>query len=279
MKRLFYLFLLAAASLAQANDISCAGCTTAQFSSQALAAGYGQHRVYDLNAGVIRAYSVTCSNEVISGGGSEAQSVPGACPGNGVLTIEEVGIDNLTLQAFQAVRTFYISNGYSLGSTVVDLRDEPPSSGGGTVYEFLSSYPERQALYDWLRTGYSNNHILQQYSTAIAHSLLAALQILPSNAFVVEIIFQDGSKISVKFKAEDSTFEIVPDSARDPNGVAIPQSNQSQHQGQYNFASSHARDQFIRHLINMGIPVIRGTGNRVSCTWDPVNLTLRCVPI
>lgn len=230
-----------------------------------------------MNTGVIRGYSVTCSNEVINGGGSQTQSVPGACPGNGVLVIEEVGIDSLTLQAFQAVRTFYISNGYSLGNTVVDLRDEPPSSGGGTVYEFLGSYPERQALYDWLRTGYSNNHILQQYSTAIAHSLLAALQILPSNAFVVEIIFQDGSKIAVKFKADDSTFEIVPDSARDPNGVAIPQSNQSQYQGQYNFASGYARDQFIRHLISMGIPVNRGTGNRVSCTWDAASLTLKCV--
>jgi len=277
VKRLFCIFLLAAASLAQAGDISCTGCTAAQFSSRALAAGYGQHRVYDLNAGIIRGYSVTCSNEVVNGG-PQTQSIPGACPANGALVIEEVGIDNLTLQAFQAVRTFYIANGYALGHTVVDLRDGSPSSGGRTVYEFLGSYPERQALYDWLRTGYSNNHILQQYSTAIAHSLLAALQILPSNAFIVEIIFQDGSKISVKFKAEDSTFEIVPDSARDPDGVAIPQSNQSQYQGQYNFASGHARDQFIRHLISLGIAVGRGTGNRVSCTWDPVNLTLRCVP-
>lgn len=220
---------------------------------------------------------MTCSNEVINGGESQTQSVPGACPGNGVLVIEEVGIDNLTLQAFQAVRTFYISNGYSLGNTVVDLRDESPPSGGGTVYDFLGNAPERQALYDWLRTVYSNNHILQQYSTAIAHSLLAALQILPTNGYVVEIVFLDGSKIAVKFKAEDSTFEIVPDSARDPNDVFIPQSNQSQNQGHYNFGNSYDRDQFIRHLISMGVPVNRGTGNRVSCTWDAASLTLKCV--
>lgn len=295
-KSLCVLILLASSTTALAADVPCEGCSYSQMSSKAIQLGKGQHRIFNLSTNSVHGFNVVCEGDVIesigpgtrignrssqdSGGKlvphASVQSGPSSCPFGAPLRADVMELSAGAIAAFNAAHDFYVLNGNNASDIQVDYRGNTGVGlEGDSVYGVLSDYQIRTSLLDNLE---QSNQTVTAYLMAVAAMVAGNFNVLSSTLFI-DITFKDGSKVTVVFKVNERKFEVVKNSARNPNGSAVVEGNAAGYQGNYPMNGNDLAA-YLTFLRSMGVTITSGStsGSRMICSWDGTKLTCTVVP-
>jgi hypothetical protein len=291
MKYLLSIFSLAcffSSTIASASDAECKGCSYSAMMNKASSLGKGDHRIYDLNVGVIYGFNVRCANEVIQRGGPTSDSnieqtrkltngevsAVGGCPFNASRIVEERMLSNQELQSFSAVYDYFVSRGKSFeGDVVVDLRNHNDTGPfADSVIPAILDNVRRTQMFDYVARNRLNGfNAVYSFIQVLERAALAHLQILP-NQLIVTVIFKNGSKVNIKYTAADNKFEIIKTTARDEANNPVIESNAEGFAGNYPIVGNNLSD-YLNYLSLIGVPISNGQGTTLTCTWNGVKLS------
>ncbi len=275
---------LLGASTVSAADIPCQGCNYSRMMSRALNQGNGEHRVYNYSSGTIYQFSVTCSGNVVQGGGqvkgalsdssSEQLQGIGSCPFNRPLQVDEVPLDNAMAAAWPIIMDFVRAANWQNGTPDLRIDSREPRMdyrNDGSVFLVLRDYPARQGLFNDIFGSYSGLQKFIQALGAAARSAFSGVQ----NYILIKFTFKDGTSIKILCDGVTQQFEFVKNSATQVNGDPIVEDNASQYQGNYSMAGVD-QQAYLNYLGSMGVSIVNGgLAGHLSCTWDGQKLTCK----
>lgn len=279
---------------AQAVNVRCTDCSEDTYRFRALATGVGDHYVYDFARGNLRHFFVECFNgnapdpiEPGKGKGSDdgkastRASTVALASCNGQLYADLLANDPTYTQVFLDVKAVWDATGGTMAKQEVVDYDEiapvgnPPPSNH-SAYAMLSDWNYRARLGNsvgmWAFEANRVSYILNLGSGYVGFT----------DGMVITIVvnFPDGTKAEFKATYPSQQAEYVSGTARTPDGQAIPEGNAPNFAGDWssdfgNYSDPNpAYEQFVDHLRRLGIPVVRGGGRILRCTWD--GQTLKC---
>ncbi|PKM15556.1 MAG: hypothetical protein CVV12_08065 [Gammaproteobacteria bacterium HGW-Gammaproteobacteria-2] len=250
------------ASTASAAIIRCDGCSESAYEQKAVAAGLGEHVVYDLANDRAVGFSVEFDRELRR---------------QFVFPIDVPPEIRAQVIAFSA---FFKDTGGSMIQTVEVSADELQllGLGGASAFDVVGDSNLRARMADriWLSPPSSVPAALRNVIETLLAGTMTFLGITTNPRFTV--VFIDGSKVSfvIDFVKQKASYD--PGSGRTASGQVIPESTAASEAGTWTFGqgSAGASDdigQFIDHLRSLGIPVTGGGTKRIKCTFDGVTLS------
>jgi len=255
------------ASTASAAIIRCDGCSELAYEQKALAAGAGEHVVYDLANDRVVGFSVERYDRELRRQFVFPTDVP-----------PEI---RAQVTAFSA---FFKETGGSMIQTVEVRADELQlvGLGGASAFDVVGDANLRARMADqiWQRPPATVPAALRNVIETLLSATMTFIGITTSPR--ITIVFIDGSSVSfvIDFVKQKASYD--RGSARTSSGQLIPESNApSDAAGTWTFGSGSAGPsddigRFVNHLRSLGIPVTGGGGtSKISCTFDGVTLSCK----
>ncbi len=220
MKWILLALLCAAGTTVHAGEIKCDNCTEAGYEQAARSAGVGEHYVYDLVNAASRKYSVerTCESR-------------NTC----AVYVEPLGVEadfsNMVLE---------LSAYHQMTQGTMRAHFEVYADGTAahlTAFDVARPGGPREVLKDWAFNQKITDirNALPAAGVSFQSILLAAASIFKNNIGPAQfdVIFADGSRITLTLEAVNGVVSAIEGSAKDPLGNIIPIS--PDHLGTLNF--------------------------------------------
>lgn len=254
-----------------AGTFRCDGCTPLAKRQVALAAGEGEHVVYDLLNNQATGFSVEPDDQT---------------PGS--LAAYYLSVDPLINNQVAAFSALFTATGGSMilsaGIRSDDLQMQ--GLGGATAFDVVENANLRAQLGDsiWMNPPATLPAVVRNVIETVKAWTLALSGVSTSPKIVVT--FNDGSRVVfvIDFQNQKASYEVG--SSRTANGQLIPESNSpTDAAGTWTFGAgtsggSDDPSRFILHLQSLGIPVVtNGTSvGSIRCTFDGKTLSCTAYP-
>lgn len=281
--------LMAAVQTAQATTAQCANCgeTQMQAKAKSLGAGASPHIIWNPVNGEVRRYRVYCGSapNAIGEGVKSGATTQAGC----TFQTEDLQVSADLVTVAGAMSQIWNQTGGTFKAQI---------NANITTLSYPAYLPNKPSAHDFQRDAQLRYEILSMASTQqifqLSNTPLAgpvtqilahidAFLAMTQGVFVsVDIIFADGSKITVMVKLnENATY--VANSAADSTGHALvdPSDSPRNYAGRWYFPPGQGHDMasFIEYMRSLGIPITSGSANGgvVTCNWNPTNNTTTCV--
>lgn len=254
------------ASTASAAIIRCDGCSELAYEQKALAAGAGEHVVYDLANDRAIGFSVEYDRELRRPRVSPSDVPP------------EI---RAQVTAFSAL---FWEVGAALNQTVEIQADDLQAHGldGATAFDVVEDVSLRTRIADrlWQRPPSTLPVSLRNAIDAVRSALFSIIG--GSKRTRINAIFGDGSRVSfmLDFAAQEAPYD--PGSALTPSGQLIPDAYAPSGStgiwtfGKDSVGESDDAGRFIEHLRSLGIPVTGGGDDTKTIKCSRESGTLAC---
>lgn len=281
--------LLVAAQAAQATTAQCANCNEGQMQAKAkaLGAGASPHIIWNPVNGEVRRYRVYCGSapNATDGGAKSGATTLAGC----TFQTEDLQVSADLVTVAGAMSQIWNQTGGTFKAQI---------TANLTTISYPAYLPNKPSAHDFQRDAQLRYEILNLASTqqifqlsntplagpvtqVLAH--IDAFLAMTQGVFVsVDIVFADGSKITVMVKLnENATY--VANSAADSTGHVLvdPSDSPRNYAGNWYFPPGQSPDMasFIEYMRSLGIAITSGSANGgvVTCNWNPTNNTTTCV--